>query len=106
MVCSGSCTSPSEGASEWSTDATRLGMGEAALALRSWQSTLENPELQFNPVGDPPLWSPPFVFLTLSVGHISVQVLTSKHDSNSSWIQLNTYKSTKAHKRETRRWII
>ena len=33
---------------DWSTDASLLGMGDAALALSSWLSTLEGPELLFD----------------------------------------------------------
>ena len=37
---------------EQSTNASLLGMGDAALALSSWLSTLEGPELPFSQAGD------------------------------------------------------
>ena len=39
-------------ASEQSTDASLLGMGEVALASSSWLSALEGPELPFDQAGD------------------------------------------------------
>ena len=41
-------TSPMRDASRWSTDASLLSMGEAALASSSWLSTLEGLQLPFN----------------------------------------------------------
>ena len=63
--------SPMRGASEWSTDASLLSIGDVALALSSQLSTSEGPELPFDWAGDS-LWSPPSVPMTLSVGHVSV----------------------------------
>ena len=37
---------------EWSSDASLLGMGDAALALSSWLSASEGPELPFDWAGD------------------------------------------------------
>ena len=49
---SGSCMSPMRDALEQSTDASLLGMGDTALALSSWLSALDGPELLFNLAGD------------------------------------------------------
>ena len=38
------------------------------------------------------------LFLLLLLGILAFEFSMSKHDSNSSWIQINTYKSAKAYK--------
>ena len=57
---------------EQSTDASLLGMGDAALALSSWLSTSEGPELPFNWAGDSH-FGVLLLPMTLSVGHVSIQ---------------------------------
>ena len=69
--------SPMRDALEQSTDASLLGMGDAALASSSWLSASDGPELPFDQAGDS-LLSPSFAPMTLSVGHISIRASNVK----------------------------
>ena len=90
-ICSGSCTSPLRDTLEQSTNASLLGMGDAILASSSWQTTLEGPELPFNLAGDSHFGVLFLILRLFLLGMLTFEFLMSKHDSNSSWIQINTH---------------
>ena len=96
------CTSWIRDALDRSIDASLLGMGEVALALSSWLSALEGPELPFDQTWNSlfgvfllPLW----LFL---LGMLAFKLMISNSQQYSNWIQLNThiYTSAMAHKRK------
>ena len=90
-MCSRLCTSPIRDASEQSTNASLLGMGDAALVSSSWLSTSEGPELPFNWARDSlfGVFLLPLQLFLLSM--LVFKLMMSKQQQYSSWIQLNTH---------------
>ena len=76
--------SPMRDASKWSTDASLLSMGEAALASSSWLSTSEGLELPFDWVRDSFLGVLLLPLQLFLLGILAFELMMSKQQQHSS----------------------
>ena len=90
LMCSRLCMSPIRDALEWSTDASLLGMGDAALASSSWLFASEGPELSFDWAKDSLFGVLLLLLWLFLLGILAFKLMMSKQWQYSSWIQLNT----------------